>query len=97
MTRTYPLLTTAEVAGLLRISPRTVRLWAECSELPALRVGKQWRFRAAEIEKFLAVDCENHPYAPGRPSLTVPLPESRASAAGSIPAETIREMSRRAS
>jgi len=42
-------LRTAEVAGLLRISSRTVRLWAECREVPALKVGRQWRFRYGDI------------------------------------------------
>lgn len=48
------LLTTAEVAKLLRVSPRTVRLWAEVSELPALRIGGQWPFRSAVIKGLLA-------------------------------------------
>jgi len=47
------LLTSAEVAQYLRISARTVRLWAECAVLPAVRVGKQWRFRRTELEGFL--------------------------------------------
>lgn len=48
------LLNTAQVAAWLGISPRTVCLWAECSELPAIRVGRQWRFQREAIERWLA-------------------------------------------
>jgi excisionase family DNA binding protein len=43
------LLTSTEVASLLRVSVRTVCLWAECSELPAYKVGRRWLFRRDEI------------------------------------------------
>ena len=48
-----PLLTTCEVAVLLGVSSRTVRLWAESLQIPAVKMGKQWRFRPAEIELLL--------------------------------------------
>lgn len=48
------LLTTAQVATWLGISPRTVCLWAECSELPGIKVGRQWRFDREAIEQWLA-------------------------------------------
>jgi excisionase family DNA binding protein len=47
------LLTTAAVANWLGISPRTVCLWAECKEIPARKVGRQWRFREDEISVWL--------------------------------------------
>ena len=47
------LLTTKDVALELCISVRTARLWAECDVLPALRIGRQWRFRARDIESWL--------------------------------------------
>lgn len=49
------LLNTAQVAAWLGVSPRTVCLWAECSELPAIRVGRQWRFQREAILQWLAV------------------------------------------
>jgi excisionase family DNA binding protein len=48
-----PLLSTAEVARMLGVSTRTVRLWAECSELPAFKAGRQWRFQAEAITSWL--------------------------------------------
>ena len=46
-------LSTANVARWLGISPRTVCFWAECGEIPALKVGRQWRFREEEIRRWL--------------------------------------------
>jgi excisionase family DNA binding protein len=48
-----PLLTTAAVAKWLGIAPRTVCLWAECKEIPAIKIGRQWRFRESELRDWL--------------------------------------------
>src|SRR5215469_7647884 len=48
-----PLLTTAAVARWLGISTRAVCLWAECKVLPAIKVGRQWRFRKDELNEWL--------------------------------------------
>ena len=48
-----PLLTTAAVAKWLGISTRAVCLWAECKVIPAIKVGRQWRFRHEEISEWL--------------------------------------------
>jgi excisionase family DNA binding protein len=47
------LLTTAAVARWLGISTRAVCLWAECEEIPAIKVGRQWRFRQDELRDWL--------------------------------------------
>ena len=49
-----PLLTTAAVAKWFGVSPRTVCLWAECREIPAIKIGRQWRFREGELGEWLA-------------------------------------------
>ncbi len=46
-------LSTATVARWLGISPRTVCFWAECGEIPAMKLGRQWRFREEEIRRWL--------------------------------------------
>jgi excisionase family DNA binding protein len=46
-------LTTAAVAKWLGIAPRTVCLWAECKEIPAIKIGRQWRFREGELWDWL--------------------------------------------
>ena len=47
------LLTTAAVARWLGISTRAVCLWAECKEIPAIKIGRQWRFRQDELREWL--------------------------------------------
>jgi excisionase family DNA binding protein len=46
-------LTTAAVAKWLGVAPRTVCLWAECREIPAIKIGRQWRFREGELWDWL--------------------------------------------
>jgi excisionase family DNA binding protein len=48
-----PLLTTAAVAKWLGISTRLVCLWAECKLIPAMKIGRQWRFRQEELSNWL--------------------------------------------
>ena len=48
-----PLLSTAAVAKWLGVSTRTVCLWAECREIPGLKLGRQWRFRESELREWL--------------------------------------------
>ena len=48
-----PFLPPAVVAKWLGIAPRTVCLWAECRELPAIKIGRQWRFRECELREWL--------------------------------------------
>ena len=46
-------LTTDEVAEILRLHPTTVRRRAESGDIPALRIGRVWRFPARWIEKYI--------------------------------------------
>ena len=48
-----PLISTATVAKWLGVSPRTVCLWAECREIPAVKIGRHWRFREEELKQWL--------------------------------------------
>jgi excisionase family DNA binding protein len=52
--QTGPLLTVAEVAHVLRVSNMTVYRLIKAGELPALRVGKNYRIRESELEAFLS-------------------------------------------
>jgi excisionase family DNA binding protein len=49
-----PLLTVAEVAAVLRVSNMTVYRLIKAGQLPALRVGKNYRIREPELEAFLS-------------------------------------------
>lgn len=48
------LLTAKEVAELLRVSHAHVLKMARDGELPAMRLGKTWRFRADVIDEIIA-------------------------------------------
>lgn len=48
------LLTTKQVQTLLRVDRTTIYRMVESGRLPAIRVGKQWRFARPEIERWLA-------------------------------------------
>jgi excisionase family DNA binding protein len=47
------LLTVGEVASVIRVSNMTVYRLIRSGELPALRVGKNYRLRGSDVERFL--------------------------------------------
>jgi excisionase family DNA binding protein len=47
------LLTIKEVAAHCRVSEKTVRRWIDATELPAARLGNQWRIRPADLRQFV--------------------------------------------
>ena len=47
------LLTTSEVQQILSVDRTTIYRMVESGRLPAIRVGKQWRFSRPEIERWL--------------------------------------------
>ena len=48
-----PLLDTDEAAKLLRLHPRTLRTKARQGMIPAVQVGKRWRFRISMLNHWL--------------------------------------------
>ena len=51
--RAGPLLTVAEVAGVLRVSNMTIYRLIKAGDMPALRVGKNYRIRSQDLDEFL--------------------------------------------
>ena len=47
-------MTAKEVAGYLKINERTVYTLARRGEIPATKIGKQWRFSRSAIEQMIA-------------------------------------------
>ena len=47
-------LTAAEVASILRVSTMTVYRLIKAGDLPAVRVGKSYRMREDDIDRYLA-------------------------------------------
>jgi excisionase family DNA binding protein len=75
-----PLLTTMEVAKLLRVSQRTVQDWIREGALPAVRYGKLVRVRQADLAAF------GEPVSKGAPAARADAPPEEAPAgAGPAP------------
>jgi excisionase family DNA binding protein len=63
-------LTTEEVLEYLQVNLRTVYRLIKAGKIPAVRVGRQWRFRKRDIDGWLD---SQRPRA-GRPSVAAPAP-----------------------
>ena len=48
------ILTVKEIAGLLKLTEKTVYSMAQDGELPAFKVRGQWRIRKLDFEKWMA-------------------------------------------
>jgi excisionase family DNA binding protein len=48
-----PLLTIDDTAVHAKVSPKTVRRWIDCGDLPALRLGKLLRISPEDLARFL--------------------------------------------
>ena len=48
-----PLLTVGEVAGIMRVSNMTVYRLIKSGQLSAIRVGKNYRIRRVDIDRYL--------------------------------------------
>lgn len=46
------ILTIDEVADYLRLTPQTIYKWAQEKRIPAVKLGKEWRFRRSVIDKW---------------------------------------------
>lgn len=51
-------LTTQELADILSVRPKTVRAWIDRGELRAVKLHRQWRIPASEVDRILA-ECQH--------------------------------------
>ncbi len=49
-----PLVDSQEAAKLLGIHPKTLQRMARRGHVPAIRIGKYWRFRVSELDTWIA-------------------------------------------
>lgn len=49
----HAFLTTEEVLGYLKTTQRTIYRLIRSGELPAVRIGRQWRFRRTDLEAWV--------------------------------------------
>jgi len=52
-TDTEPLWTVEDVAGYLRLEPETIRVMAREEKIPAIKVGRVWRFNKNSLKAWL--------------------------------------------
>ena len=50
---TSAFLTTEEVLSCLKVNPRTIYRLIKSGELPAVRIGRQWRFRRSDLTEWI--------------------------------------------
>lgn len=48
-------LTSAQAAEYLQLAPATLKRMAREGRVPAAKVGRQWRFRKADLDRWLAL------------------------------------------
>jgi excisionase family DNA binding protein len=48
-----PLIDSRTAASLLKIHPKTLERMARQNELPAMKVGRYWRFRASQLDSWI--------------------------------------------
>lgn len=49
----HEILTLEEVARYLRLKPQTIYRWAQERRIPAVKLGKEWRFRKTILDRWL--------------------------------------------
>ena len=49
----HEILTLEEVARFLRLKPQTIYKWAQERRIPAVKLGKEWRFRKSILDRWL--------------------------------------------
>ncbi len=47
------IMTLEEVAAYLRLKPQTVYAWAQEKKMPAVKLGKEWRFRKSVLDAWI--------------------------------------------
>jgi len=49
----HEILTLEEVAQYLRLKPQTIYKWVQERRIPAVKLGKEWRFRKSILDRWL--------------------------------------------
>jgi excisionase family DNA binding protein len=47
------LLTIKDIAAVCQVSEKTIRRWIGANELPAAKLGAQWRIRPRDLDHFI--------------------------------------------
>lgn len=65
-TNCEPLIDADAAAVLLKVHPKTIKRLAAQGHIPAMRIGKLWRFRGSELDEAIrsALKSSRHPCPP---------------------------------
>ena len=55
------MMTVEDVAKYLKLKPQTIYKWAQENRLPAIKLGKEWRFRKSLLDKWLDQKFDESP------------------------------------
>ena len=80
------ILTLEEVAHYLRLKPQTIYKWAQERRIPAVKLGKEWRFRKSILDRWL--DEQMLSEDSGFSHLQVPLDAARARSTRRAPSKS---------
>ena len=53
MSESDEILTIEEVARYLKLKPQTIYKWAQDGQIPATKLGKEWRFRKSLLDEWI--------------------------------------------
>ena len=53
------LLNVQEVAEFLQMNAATIYNWAQEGRIPAIKLGRSWRFRRTDLERWLDANSQN--------------------------------------
>src|SRR6266567_2391801 len=70
-------LTTEEVLEYLQVNLRTVYRLIKAGKIPAVRVGRQWRFRKRDIDAWLESQRSRQPVRAATPARPIAAPVGR--------------------
>ena len=59
-THDHEILTIEEVALYLRLKPQTIYKWAQEKRIPAVKLGKEWRFRKSILDRWIDEQMEGN-------------------------------------
>ena len=59
MKKNVEYVTVEELAKMLKVSPRTIQRIIHRKQLPAIRIGRQWRFQKEWVDEWLEKNTGN--------------------------------------
>ena len=72
---TDEIMTLEQVARYLKLKPQTVYKWAQEGQIPAAKLGKEWRFRKRILDEWIDTRIMQSPAGEALDAMRKPAPE----------------------